>query len=46
VQGFPADHAFVGSRDDAIKQIGNAVPARFITEVVRAMRASTPAASQ
>jgi DNA (cytosine-5)-methyltransferase 1 len=42
IQGFPADHRFAGSRDDAIKQIGNAVPARFITEMVRAMRASTP----
>ena len=43
IQGFPADHRFAGSRDDALKQIGNAVPARFITELVRAMQASTPA---
>jgi DNA (cytosine-5)-methyltransferase 1 len=34
VQGFPADHRFAGSRDDAIKQIGNAVPAKFVTEIV------------
>ena len=42
IQGFPADHAFSGSRDDAIKQIGNAVPAKFITEMVKAMIASSP----
>ena len=42
IQGFPADHAFAGSRDDAIKQIGNAVPAKFIAEMVRAMLASSP----
>lgn len=35
IQGFPANHAFAGSRDDIIKQIGNAVPARFITQMVR-----------
>jgi DNA (cytosine-5)-methyltransferase 1 len=37
IQGFPADHAFAGSRDDIIKQIGNAVPAKFITKMVDAM---------
>lgn len=42
IQGFPAEHTFAGSHDDAFKQIGNAVPARFIAEMVRAMRASTP----
>jgi DNA (cytosine-5)-methyltransferase 1 len=42
IQGFPADHAFAGSRDDAIKQIGNAVPARFITQMVQAMLTATP----
>lgn len=41
IQGFPADHAFSGSRDDAIKQIGNAVPAKFITRMVEAMIASS-----
>jgi len=41
IQGFPADHAFVGSHDDAIKQIGNAVPAEFIYQIVRAMIASS-----
>jgi len=40
IQGFPADHQFAGSRDDAIKQIGNAVPAKFIAQMVEAMRAS------
>lgn len=40
IQGFPKNHTFSGSRDDAIKQIGNAVPAKFITEMVRVMRAS------
>lgn len=40
VQGFPADHAFAGSRDDVIKQIGNAVPARFVTRMVQAMRSA------
>lgn len=34
IQGFPADHPFAGSRDDAIKQIGNAVPSQFIAELV------------
>lgn len=42
IQGFPADHAFAGSRDDAIKQIGNAVPARFVTQMVQAMLTSSP----
>jgi DNA (cytosine-5)-methyltransferase 1 len=41
VQGFPADHRFAGSRDDAIRQIGNAVPARFVQQMVRSMIAST-----
>jgi DNA (cytosine-5)-methyltransferase 1 len=41
IQGFPADHPFVGSRDDAIKQIGNAVPSQFISELVTRMIAST-----
>jgi DNA (cytosine-5)-methyltransferase 1 len=41
IQGFPADHRFAGSRDDAIKQIGNAVPARFVTEMVTRMIGST-----
>lgn len=41
IQGFPADHPFAGSRDDAIKQIGNAVPSTFITEMVKAMVKAT-----
>lgn len=41
IQGFPADHGFVGSHDDAIKQVGNAVPAEFIHQMVRAMIASS-----
>lgn len=35
IQGFPANHPFAGSRDDAIKQIGNAVPSQFITKLVK-----------
>lgn len=42
VQGFPADHSFAGSRDDAIKQIGNAVPARFVRQIVSAMQSAMP----
>lgn len=41
IQGFPADHKFAGSRDDAIKQIGNAVPSQFVREMVQAMLASS-----
>jgi DNA (cytosine-5)-methyltransferase 1 len=40
IQGFPADHRFSGSRDDAIKQIGNAVPAAFVARIVRSMAAT------
>lgn len=42
IQGFPADHSFAGSRDDAIKQIGNAVPAKFVSRMIQAMRESSP----
>lgn len=42
IQGFPADHRFAGSRDDAIKQVGNAVPAKFVREMVQAMLTSSP----
>jgi len=41
IQGFPANHIFSGSRDDAIKQIGNAVPSTFVTLMVQAMLASS-----
>lgn len=41
IQGFPADHPFAGSRDDAIKQIGNAVPSQFIAEMVTRMIKAT-----
>lgn len=34
IQGFPRDHNFYGSRDDCIKQIGNAVPSLFIKKLV------------
>jgi DNA (cytosine-5)-methyltransferase 1 len=37
IQGFPVDHPFQGSHDDIIKQIGNAVPGRFIHRMVEAM---------
>jgi DNA (cytosine-5)-methyltransferase 1 len=45
IQGFPADHSFAGSRDDAIKQIGNAVPSGFIAQMVEAMKSSDPNSS-
>lgn len=38
IQGFPADHKFAGSRDDILKQCGNAVPAQFITKLVEAIQ--------
>jgi DNA (cytosine-5)-methyltransferase 1 len=41
IQGFPSTHLFSGSRDDAIKQIGNAVPAKFVSLMVQAMIASS-----
>ena len=41
IQGFPATHRFSGARDDAIKQIGNAVPSKFIEKIVRAMLESS-----
>jgi DNA (cytosine-5)-methyltransferase 1 len=41
IQGFPADHRFSGSRDDAIKQVGNAVPAAFVARIVRSMQSAT-----
>jgi DNA (cytosine-5)-methyltransferase 1 len=44
IQGFPATHVFSGSRDDAIKQIGNAVPAKFVSSMVQAMIKSSETA--
>ena len=41
IQGFPADHNFYGSRDDCIKQIGNAVPPLFIQKMVEKMISSS-----
>jgi DNA (cytosine-5)-methyltransferase 1 len=41
IQGFPATHVFAGSRDDGIKQVGNAVPAEFVKQLVLAMTASS-----
>ena len=37
IQGFPATHVFSGSHDDQIKQVGNAVPALWVTRMVEAM---------
>lgn len=37
IQGFPCDYRFQGSRDDIIKQIGNAVPSTFIQKMVTYM---------
>jgi len=37
IQGFPADHPFQGSRDDQIKQVGNAVPALWVTQMVNTL---------
>jgi len=42
IQGFPATHRFSGTHDDAIKQIGNAVPAQFVERMVRQMIAVSP----
>lgn len=42
IQGFPADHRFAGSHDDAIKQIGNAVPAQFVRKMVQTMITASP----
>ena len=41
IQGFPAHHRFMGSHDDAIKQVGNAVPAEFVNQMVRRMIETT-----
>lgn len=41
IQGFPANHPFAGSREDAIKQIGNAVPGLFIQKLTEAMIKAT-----
>lgn len=46
IQGFPADHAFAGSRDDIIKQIGNAVPSQFVKRMVEAMKEQTQIGTQ
>jgi DNA (cytosine-5)-methyltransferase 1 len=37
IQGFPASHIFSGSHADQIKQIGNAVPALWVTKMIQAM---------
>lgn len=37
IQGFPASHVFSGSHTDKIKQIGNAVPALWVTKMAQAM---------
>ena len=41
IQGFPATHQFAGSHDDAIKQVGNAVPSEFVNQMVRRMIETT-----
>uniref|UniRef100_A0A6C0CGA1 DNA (cytosine-5-)-methyltransferase n=1 Tax=viral metagenome TaxID=1070528 RepID=A0A6C0CGA1_9ZZZZ len=41
IQGFPKDYHFHGSRDDSIKQIGNAVPSIFIEKLVNSIINST-----
>lgn len=45
IQGFPASHVFSGSRDDQIKQVGNAVPALWVTRMVQAMISANQVAS-
>lgn len=37
IQGFPATHVFSGSHDDQIRQIGNAVPALWVTRMVQSI---------
>ena len=45
IQGSPASHVFSGSRDDQIKQVGNAVPALWVTRMVQAMISANQVAS-
>jgi DNA (cytosine-5)-methyltransferase 1 len=43
IQGFPANHQFYGKHESVIKQIGNAVPAKLISEIMGSMlRTSQP----
>jgi DNA (cytosine-5)-methyltransferase 1 len=42
IQGFPADHPFAGSRDDIIKQCGNAVPAEFVQRMIKMIESTMP----
>jgi DNA (cytosine-5)-methyltransferase 1 len=43
IQGFPANHQFHGKNESVIKQIGNAVPAKLISEIMGSMlRTSQP----
>jgi DNA (cytosine-5)-methyltransferase 1 len=41
IQGFPTTHVFSGSHDDQIKQVGNAVPALWVTRMIEAMLGSS-----
>lgn len=41
IQGFPKDYPFKGSRDAAIKQIGNAVPSTCIKKLVETVILTT-----
>lgn len=41
IQGFPADYGFMGTHDDIIKQIGNAVPPLCVAQIVKSMLASS-----
>jgi DNA (cytosine-5)-methyltransferase 1 len=36
-QGFPADYQFTGTREERVKQIGNAVPVNLATALCRAL---------
>lgn len=37
IQGFPKNYKFVGTKDEIIKQIGNAVPPKFVMAIVNKM---------
>jgi site-specific DNA-cytosine methylase len=36
-QGFPPDYKFTGTREEQVKQIGNAVPVNLATALCRAL---------
>jgi DNA (cytosine-5)-methyltransferase 1 len=45
LQGFPPDYAFVGSRRERVRQIGNAAPPPLVSAMVRAVIEAMPSRS-